>query len=309
MTFQNYAAFTSCGARQSVFTLNPYGSDYIPPHNFEDVKFINVTDDAIALFADPDPKWFNPDDCIGFPCTAPSNVMLDFKNTKFSGEKTPNFNLAKFKIVSDTADVSDKMDNCQFREMWNAWVCNNDNIGVLKFIGDDPDWEDRNVSPVYIMDEESGFNNKVNIMMDHMWDGFYTGQKHKSQMNTLLQVGRNYTIEYTSTPFLNMRYKLMGGSGFSKIRIYYWNAGSYHVYVNNKLIDYTEWDKNLGTAKELSGYKGCGENRYVGVKNFLEFIITPGCEVTIKPRDAIMCNVRMEWTMNEFYDAGGVTAF
>ena len=201
------------------------------------------------------------------------------------------------------------MDFCEFREIWNAWVCNNKEIGVLKFIGDDPDWEERNVSPVYVMDEETGFNNKVNIMMDHMWDGFYTGQKHKSQMNTLLQSNRNYTIEYTSTPFKNMRYKLMGGSGFTKIRVHYWDAGSYHVYVKNKLIDYTEWDKNLGSASELSGYRGCGENRYVGVKNFLEFIITPGCEVTIKPRDAIMCNVRMEWTMEEFYASGGVTAF
>jgi hypothetical protein len=76
-----------------------------------------------------------------------------------------------------------------------------------------------------------------------------------------------------------MRYKLNGGEGIVKIRVYYWNAESYNVYVNGKMIDYTPWDKNLGSAAELTGYKGCGENRYVGVKNFLEFIITPGCEL------------------------------
>jgi len=106
-----------------------------------------------------------------------------------------------------------------------------------------------------------------------------------------------------------MRYKLHGGEGIVKLRIYYWNAQSYSVYVDNKLIDSTPWDKSTGTASELTGYRGCGENRYVGVQNFLEFIITPGCEVKIKPREAFMCNVRLEWTLDEFYSSGGVTSF
>jgi len=47
-------------------------------------------------------------------------------------------------------------------------------------IGDDVDWEDRNVAPVYVYNEATGYSNKLNHQMDHMWDGFYTGQKHKS---------------------------------------------------------------------------------------------------------------------------------
>jgi len=42
-------------------------------------------------------------------------------------------------------------------------------------IADDDDWEDRSVQPVYITSEETGFSNKLNSMMDHVWDGFYTG--------------------------------------------------------------------------------------------------------------------------------------
>ena len=75
------------------------------------------------------------------------------------------------------------------------------------------------------------------------------------------------------------------------------------------MIPYTEWDSEIGAASELSGYKGCGENRYIGVKNILEFILTPGCEVLIKPVDAILCNVRLKWTMAEFYSSGGTTSF
>jgi hypothetical protein len=30
------------------------------------------------------------------------------------------------------------------------------------------------------LNNQTGFTNKINHQMDHMWDGFYTGQKHKS---------------------------------------------------------------------------------------------------------------------------------
>jgi len=53
----------------------------------------------------------------------------------------------------------------------------------------------------------------------------------------------------------------------------------------------------------------CGENRYVGVKNILEFYITPGCEISLRKRDAIQSSVRMEWTLEEFYADDGTTAF
>lgn len=97
--------------------------------------------------------------------------------------------------------------------------------------------------------------------------------------------------------------------GQIKVKVPYWNAGSFSVWVKGKKIDYTPWDKFSGRQSELSGLKGCGENRYVGVQNFLEFILTPGCEVTIKPEDAILCNVRLQWTMAEFYASGGVNSF
>lgn len=43
--------------------------------------------------------------------------------------------------------------------------------------------------------------------------------------------------------------------------------------------------------------------------NILEFFITPGCPLTIFPRDAIMLGVRLEFTMEEFFSSGGVTSF
>jgi len=125
----------------------------------------------------------------------------------------------------------------------------------------------------------------------------------------MLETKGNYTVEYTSTPFKLMRYELRADTGIIKLKVHYWNAGSYEVYANGKLVDPTPWDKEIGAQAELTGYKGCGENRYVGVQNFLEFMMTPYCLIEIKPVDAILSNVRMEWTMDEFYGAGGVTSF
>lgn len=53
----------------------------------------------------------------------------------------------------------------------------------------------------------------------------------------------------------------------------------------------------------------CGENRYIGVENIFEFYLDGTCEIGIQPRDAIQTRVRMEWSMKEFFDAGGTTTF
>ena len=77
VNFGNFKSnFTSCGARQTVFGLNPSSSDYIPLQKFTNSKFVNVADEAMAYIYDPPEAWNNPDDCLGFPCTAPSNVVI-----------------------------------------------------------------------------------------------------------------------------------------------------------------------------------------------------------------------------------------
>jgi hypothetical protein len=48
-------------------------------------------------------------------------------------------------------------------------------------------------------------------MMDHVWDGFYTGQKHKSMFPSLIDAKEaNYTLEYTGTQPNKMKYALDG---------------------------------------------------------------------------------------------------
>jgi hypothetical protein len=72
----------------------------------------------------------------------------------------------------------------------------------------DEDHEDRSVAPVYVTNDDTGYTNRLNSFMDHMWDGFYAGQKHRSQFIAMIQTDKDYSIEYTSTPFKNMIYEM-----------------------------------------------------------------------------------------------------
>ena len=106
-----------------------------------------------------------------------------------------------------------------------------------------------------------------------------------------------------------MRFHLDARAGSTKIKIPYPVAGSVTVYANGKKKAYTPWDETLNRHGPLKMTKGCGENRFVGIENFLEFHITPGCEIRIEPKDAIMTKVRMNWSLADFYADGGTTRF
>jgi len=71
----------------------------------------------------------------------------------------------------------------------------------------------------------------------------------------------------------------------------------------------TDWDNDLETWAPVTGAGGCGEFRYEGVINRLQFWMKPGCEVYVMPRDALMLGVRLEFTMDEFFADGGVVSF
>lgn len=119
-----------------------------------------------------------------------------------------------------------------------------------------------------------------------------------------------YDITYTGSPAKKQRFELKAlnpNTGMT-IRIAYPSAESRAIFVNDKYIEYNQWEEEnnqYGPIKQ----RFCGENRYIGVKNILEFYIVPGCMIHIKPRNAIQSMVRMEWTMEAFFNQGGTTKF
>lgn len=82
----------------------------------------------------------------------------------------------------------------------------------------------------------------------------------------------------TGTPPKAMRFELRSDTSEvgTTIRIHFPNAVSRNIVKDNKKIDYNAWDESIGSYGPIQ-QRFCGENRYIGVKNILEFYITPGC--------------------------------
>ena len=60
----------------------------------------------------------------------------------------------------------------------NAYVCDTDaeKLGILLFESEDADRRDRSMQPIYVKGQGNEIENNLNAMMDHVWDGFYSGQ-------------------------------------------------------------------------------------------------------------------------------------
>jgi hypothetical protein len=119
-----------------------------------------------------------------------------------------------------------------------------------------------------------------------------------------------YNITMTGAPAKKMMFTYLAGnkSGGMTIRIAYPGAVSRSITKDGKVIEFNAWDEALHMYGPIT-QSFCGENRYVGVKNILEFYLTSNCILHIIPRDAIQSLVRMEWTLDNFFKNGGTTSF
>ena len=125
--------------------------------------------------------------------------------------------------------------------------------------------------------------------MDNTWDGFYAGQIRLSRFPALIDGnGGNYNISFTGSPAKKMRFLFNSNNKTAAmtIRIAYPSAMSRSITINDKIIEYTQWNETLHMYGPIT-QSYCGENRYIGVKNILEFYLVNGCTLKIIPRDAI----------------------
>jgi len=330
--FINYSGTTQTGTSSHVFRLNPESSDYISPVRATKNEFIDVGRDALAFLQDPPTSWANLEDCVDFPCSMPKNVIFQMKESVFiSQEHTPflsgvqhfydedqRLQAPNFQLIADNPAFAPYVPNCARNEASNLYVCETQDLGLLVFESLDADSFDRGMQPVYVqmqgtnLTDGVGMNNELNSFRDNVWDGFYTGQKRASRFPSIVYApqGSVYNITFTGSPAKKMRFELRTDDSTAgmTVRIAYPSAMSRKVTKNGVLVDMNPW------SEAERGYSSiqqthCGENRYIGVKNILEFYITAGCRLDISPRNAVQTMVRMEFKMQDFFDNGGTTLF
>lgn len=116
--------------------------------------------------------------------------------------------------------------------------------------------------------------------MDHSWDGFYTSQKRMSRFPSIIDGSRGsiYDITLTGSPPSKMKFALYGmqRSMGVTIRIAYPSAESRSIVKDGSIVEMNQWDEATSQYGEIK-QRFCGENRYMGVVNILEFYITTNC--------------------------------
>lgn len=305
---------TWCGSYQKLFVLNPTNADYLPQTKFFNTRFENVAQDTLAYLFTPPNAWSVVDDCGQFPCTGPLNTLLTFEKSTFAGQITPSSVNSNFQIISGNEEASSGFTNCKKVASWNGYYCNNEDLTMMTWESLDADKRTRLVTPIEIIGMNLTTRNVINTFMDHQWDGFYTSMLRTSRFASILQGGNGmwYELVYRGTPPLRQKFTLRSDTVPVALRIKYPKAGVYILKdIRGNEITANAWDSSIQAPGLIKGSKGgyCGENRYVGVSNTLEFYLTKNCTIFIEPIDSIQASVRMNWTMKEFFSDGGTTKF
>ena len=222
-----------CGSRQSAVGTN-FLSDYHPLAHMRNNIFENTDASAMYHLDSPSQGWANLSDCGTFTCTGLYNVLVKVEGNQYLGIPSVFGVPRQFELTGNNRESTSTqvVPTCEKKDNWNAYLCDERNLGVLLFESQDPDRMDRSAQPIYIQDLDRGFDNRLNAFMDHVWDGAYTGQKREQRFPTVIDSSRNYTIEYTGTPPFKQRFVYHNDPGTegTLVTIRYPDAGAYKVY-------------------------------------------------------------------------------
>jgi hypothetical protein len=129
------------------------------------------------MLMNPITGWGNVKDCgMGFPCTAPNNVLYSFRNTVFAGSSPSLLSgKANFQIIHNNTGFAPFISDCSAQTSWNGYFCEKTTLSIVQFESQDADRMDRSSQPINLTMEGTLMKNVLNAQMDHVWDGFYTG--------------------------------------------------------------------------------------------------------------------------------------
>ena len=106
---------------------------------------------------------------------------------------------------------------------------------------------DRTLVPIYVSKQGTEMSNKLNAMMDHKWDGIYTGQERMNRFGAILDGSRRsvYDLTFTGTPPKKMKFMLNGMSRTAgvTIRIAYPSAESREIKTDGKAVEMNKWNE------------------------------------------------------------------
>lgn len=156
----------------------------------------------------------------------------------------------------------------------------------------------RSAAPVTISNAATGYENQVNSFKNHNGGN----QVYKSQFTALVEPIGDFTVDFASTPFHKLKYRLDSVSD-SRITVTVNNmpSASFEITNNGTIVNGTAWNKTLQSQAPLASNDTCGTSRFDGDANSLEFVLTAGCEIYVNSLSSLRSTVRLDMTEEQFY--------
>lgn len=169
-------------------------------------------------------------------------------DTIFTGNQ-PSDIPANFQMIADNPGFAPYVPDCNRREDNNLWICQQPDMGLLVFESLDADNRDRSMQPIYVQMQGTEMNSKLNSFMDHVWDGFYSGQVRESRFPAVVYApkGSVYNLTFTGSPAKKMRFELRSDSdnvGMT-VRIAYPSAQARKIMLDGETVDMNQWDESI----------------------------------------------------------------
>ena len=98
----------------ATFHTNKSGSDLIMPHIFKNVKYDGVSKKSFIYLMNPPEGWANLTDCVDFPCTAPQNLLLQFRDGYTDTSNALGLLSVPFDIIANNPGVNNGLGACSF---------------------------------------------------------------------------------------------------------------------------------------------------------------------------------------------------
>ena len=127
-------------------------------------KCNNCSKNAYGLFTPPDQGslgWFGG--CGSILCTGKNNYLVIDQDGQFFGQPGT--------LIANHSDVGDNTADCESIPEINGHHCNRTDLAVIEYESVAPDFNTRNMWPVYLSYEGSNYTTQTNAWRQWEWEG------------------------------------------------------------------------------------------------------------------------------------------
>jgi hypothetical protein len=302
ITLSNFKANDGCKSVYAIRSNNDL-SDKSPYVTVSNVKLVNTDIDSIAYIDDPDQGNIGVDDCGNWPCTGIRNLLI---------KATDSTLLGKPGVIIPNNPLLTKTKSCKLSTNGNSYQCDDLHWGQVVFESQDVDKTARIFSPINLTASDS-FRNDLNTMMDHTWNGFYTGLVRLSRFSGIIQTNKHYTFLYKGTLPVVQYFQLQGAEkgDFIHVDFTYTTSQSIRVELDDGTVVKPTIIKPDQNDNLLEDTSSCGSNVYTLISNKIQFTLTSDdkCSVYVRVTNSVMATARYSTTVEDFYSNDGTTKF